>query len=101
MGDPDGALAHARSALGKDGAVMLVEPHAGDHVAENLHPSRRCPTRCPPLACTPASLAQDVGAALGAQAGEARLGAVAAQAGLTRLRRGTETPFNLVLDARP
>jgi SAM-dependent methyltransferase len=101
MGDPAGALAHARRALRPDGVVMLVEPHAGDDVADNLHPLGRLFYSVSTLVCTPASLAQEVGAALGAQAGEARLVEIAASAGFTRFRRATETPFNLVLELRP
>jgi SAM-dependent methyltransferase len=101
MGDPTGALAHARIALAPEGTVLLVEPYAGDDVADNLNPVGRLYYSASTLICTPASLSQDVGTALGAQAGEARLRAVAAEAGFTRFRRAAETPFNLVLEARP
>jgi SAM-dependent methyltransferase len=101
MGDPVGALAHARSALTPDGVVMLVEPYATDDIAGNLNSLGRLFYSASTLICTPASLSQDVGAALGAQAGEARLREVARQAGFSRFRRATETPFNLVLEARP
>jgi SAM-dependent methyltransferase len=101
MGDPVGALAHARSALAPDGVVMLVEPYATDDIAGNLNSLGRLFYSASTLICTPASLSQDVGAALGAQAGEARLREVARQAGFSRFRRATETPFNLVLEARP
>ena len=102
MGDPTGALTHARNALAPEGTVLLVEPYAGDDVADNLNPvGRLYYAEASTLICTPASLSQDVGTALGAQAGEARLRAVAAEAGFTRFRRAAETPFNLVLEARP
>jgi SAM-dependent methyltransferase len=101
MGDPTGALAHARNALAPEGTVLLVEPYAGDDVADNLNPVGRLYYSASTLICTPASLSQDVGTALGAQAGEVRLRAVAAEAGFTRFRRAAETPFNLVLEARP
>jgi SAM-dependent methyltransferase len=101
MGDPTGALAHAHDALAADGSVMLVEPFAGDRIEDNLTPLGRMFYSVSTLVCTPASLSQDVGTALGAQAGEARLTAVARQAGFTRVRRATATPFNLILEARP
>jgi SAM-dependent methyltransferase len=101
MGDPAGALTHARAALAPEGTVLLVEPYAGDDVADNLNPVGRLYYSASALICTPASLSQPVGAALGTQAGEARLRAVAAEAGFTRFRRAAETPFNLVLEARP
>jgi 2-polyprenyl-3-methyl-5-hydroxy-6-metoxy-1,4-benzoquinol methylase len=101
MGDPVGALRHAREALTPDGSVMMVEPHAADTVDGNLNPLGRLFYSASTLICTPASLSQEPGAALGAQAGQARLGEVAREAGFTRFRLATETPFNLVLEARP
>ena len=101
MGDPVGALAHTRRALADDGTVLLVEPYAGDSVAENLTPVGRVFYAASSLICTPASQSQEVGRALGAQAGEAQLRAVAEEAGFTRVRRAAETPFNLVLELRP
>ncbi|MCW0213719.1 MAG: class I SAM-dependent methyltransferase [Pseudonocardia sp.] len=101
MGDPVGALRHARQAVSDDGTVMLVEPLAGDGVADNLNPVGRLYYAASTSICTPSSLAQDVGAALGAQAGEARLRAAAEEAGFTRFRRATETPVNMVLELRP
>jgi SAM-dependent methyltransferase len=101
MGDPVGAAAHVRQSLGRDGTWMLVEPRAGDCVQENLHPLGRLFYSVSTLVCTQASLAQEVGAALGAQAGESRLREVLTQAGFTRIRRAAETPFNLILEARP
>ena len=101
MGDPVGAMKHVRETLDDDGTVMLVEPFAADTLAENLNPVGRVYYAASTLICTPSSLDQEVGLGLGAQAGEARLREVAEQAGFTRFRRATETPFNLVLEARP
>jgi SAM-dependent methyltransferase len=101
MGDPVGAMAHVRETLAEDGSVMLVEPFAADTLAENMNPVGRIFYAASTLICTPSSLDQEVGLGLGAQAGEARLRAVAEEAGFTRFRRATETPFNLVLEARP
>jgi SAM-dependent methyltransferase len=101
MGDPVGAAAHARKSLKPDGTWMLVEPFANDEVAENLTPVGRVFYSASTFICTPASLAQEVGAALGAQAGEQRLGEVARKAGFSRFRRAAETPFNIVLEGRP
>jgi len=101
MGDPVGACRHTLRALAPDGTAMLVEPNAGDRVEDNLNPVGRVFYCASTMICTPNSLDQDVGLALGAQAGEARLAAVAREAGFTRFRRAAETPFNLVLEARP
>jgi 2-polyprenyl-3-methyl-5-hydroxy-6-metoxy-1,4-benzoquinol methylase len=101
MGDPVGALSHTREAIADDGTVMLVEPYANDSLAENLNPVGRIYYAASTLICTPGSLDQEVGLALGAQAGEKRLREVAEEAGFTRFRRATETPFNLVLELRP
>jgi SAM-dependent methyltransferase len=101
MGDPIGALRHVRETLASDGTVMLVEPFAHDSLEENLNPVGRVYYAASTLICTPASLDQEVGLGLGAQAGEARLRDVAEQAGFTRFRQATATPFNLVLEARP
>lgn len=101
MGDPVGAAAHARQALESDGTVMLVEPFANDKLEDNFNPVGRMYYGASTMLCTPASLSQEVGLGLGAQAGEARLAAVAREAGFSRFRRATETPFNLVLEARP
>ena len=101
MGDPVGAAAHVRETLKEDGTWMLVEPFAHDRVEDNLNPLGRVFYSVSTLVCTPASLSQEVGAALGAQAGEARLRGVLEKAGFTRIRRATETPFNLVIEARP
>ena len=80
---------------------MIVEPYAGDRVEENLNPVGRAYYAASTLICTPCSLAQEVGLALGAQAGEARMRAVVTSAGFTRFRRAMQTPFNLVYEARP
>jgi SAM-dependent methyltransferase len=98
LGDPLGALVHARDALKSDGKVMLVEPYAGDTVEENLNPIGRLFYAASAMACTPNSLSQEVGLGLGAQAGEQRLRRLAQQAGFRGLRRATRTPVNLVLE---
>ena len=100
MGDPVGAAAHVRQSLAPNGTWMLVEPRAGDHVHDNLNPVGRLFYSVSTLVCTQASLAQEVGTALGAQAGEARLREVLTEAGFTRVRRAADTPFNIVLEAR-
>jgi SAM-dependent methyltransferase len=101
MGDPVSAARHVREALAPDGTWMIVEPAAGDRVEENLNPVGRAYYCFSALLCCPASLSQDVGLALGAQAGEARIREVVTSAGFTRFRRAAETPFNLVFEARP
>jgi 2-polyprenyl-3-methyl-5-hydroxy-6-metoxy-1,4-benzoquinol methylase len=101
MGDPTGAAAHVLRSLAPDGTWMIVEPFANDDVADNLTPVGRVFYSASTLICTPASLSQEVGAALGAQAGGARLREVVTDGGFSRFRRATETPFNLVLEARP
>jgi SAM-dependent methyltransferase len=101
MGDPVSAATHIREALAEDGTWLIVEPFAGDRVEDNLNPVGRVYYAVSTLVCTPASLDQEVGLALGAQAGEARLRDVCVAAGFTRFRRVAETPFNLVLEARP
>jgi SAM-dependent methyltransferase len=101
MGDPVGALEHVRETIDEDGSVMLVEPFAADSLTDNLNPVGRVYYAASTLICTPSSLDQEVGLGLGAQAGEQRLREVAEKAGFTRFRRATETPFNLVLEARP
>ncbi len=101
MGDPAGAARHVLSSLAPDGTWLIVEPFANDEVAGNLNPIGRLFYSVSTLVCTPASLSQEVGTALGAQAGEARLRDVVTAAGFTRFRRAAETPFNLVLEARP
>jgi SAM-dependent methyltransferase len=101
MGDPVGASAHVLETLAADGTWMIVEPYAGDRLEDNLNPVGRVYYGASTLVCTPASRDQEVGLALGAQAGEARLREVVTACGFTRFRRATETPFNLVLEARP
>ena len=101
MGDPVGAAAHVRSTLKPDGTWMLVEPYANDRPEENFNPIGRLFYSASTLICTPASLSQEVGLGLGAQAGETRLREVVTKAGFTRVRRATQTPFNLVLEVRP
>ncbi len=101
MADPVGASRHARQALKADGNCMIVEPFAGDSVEQNLNPVGRVYYGASSLVCVPVSLAKG-GPALGAQAGEKRLrNVVVEQGGFTRFRRATETPFNIVLEARP
>jgi SAM-dependent methyltransferase len=101
MGDPVGAAAHVRRSLKPDGTWLLVEPFANDRVEDNLNAVGRVFYSASTLVCTPASLSQEVGAALGAQAGEARIRQVMEQAGFARFRRATQTPFNLVYEVRP
>ena len=101
MGDPVGAATHVRQTLAPDGTWMLVEPYAGDRLADNLNPVGRLFYAASTLVCTPASRAQEVGLALGAQAGERRLTEVLTAGGFSRIRRATETPFNIVLEVRP
>lgn len=100
MGDPVGAARHANRALKPDGTVMLVEPYAEDSLDGNLNPVGRLFYAASTFICTPNSLSQEVGLGLGAQAGEARLRAVFEEAGFSRFRRATQTPFNLILEAR-
>ncbi|HEX5852317.1 MAG TPA: methyltransferase domain-containing protein [Solirubrobacteraceae bacterium] len=100
MGDPAGAARHVREQLAADGTWMVVEPFAGDAVEENLGPVGRIFYAGSTMLCTPASLSQEVGLALGAQAGEQRLTEVLNEGGLSRVRRVAETPFNIVLEAR-
>src|SRR5204863_8480271 len=103
MGDPVGIARYAREHLAPGGAVLLVEPMALDGRATNIaeNPLAALFYAASATMCTPNSLSQEVGLGLGAQAGEARLRQVLSQAGFTRIRLATETPFNLVLEARP
>jgi len=101
MGDPVGACAHVRSALASGGTLLLVEPMAGDRVEDNLNPVGAAYYGFSTLLCMPNSLSQDVGTALGAQAGEARLRDIVTSAGFTSVRRVAETPFNMVLEVIP
>jgi len=101
MGDPVGACSHVLSSLKPDGTFMVVEPAAGDTLEDNLHPLGQIYYAFSTMICTPASLAQEVGLALGAQAGEKRLTEVLEEGGFTRVRRAAEMPTNMVLEARP
>ncbi|MGH9115842.1 MAG: class I SAM-dependent methyltransferase, partial [Acidimicrobiales bacterium] len=101
MGDPAGAARHVRDSLAGDGTWMIVEPAAGDQVVDNLNPVGRAYYAFSTLLCTPCSLSQEVGLALGAQAGEARIREIVVDAGFTRFRRVAETPFNIIYEARP
>ncbi|HUF03379.1 MAG TPA: class I SAM-dependent methyltransferase [Aridibacter sp.] len=100
MGDPVGAAAQVKESLAEGGSWMIVEPFAGDSVTENLNPIGRVYYSASTLICTPASLSQEVGLALGAQAGEARLRDVVKEGGFGSLKRTAETPFNIILEAR-
>jgi SAM-dependent methyltransferase len=99
MEDPVGAARHVRESLAQDGTFMIVEPFAGDTPEDNHNPVGRVFYAASTMICVPHSLSQQ-GPALGAQAGEARLREVANAGGLTRFRRATATPFNLILEAR-
>jgi SAM-dependent methyltransferase len=101
MGDPLSAAQHVLRSLAADGTWLIVEPFANDKVEDNLNPVGRVFYNASTMICVPASLAQDVGLGLGAQAGESAIGAIATEAGFGSFRRATETPFNLVLEARP
>ncbi len=100
LGDPVGAAAHIRSVLKPSGAWMIVEPYADDRLEANFNPVGRAYFAASTLLCTPCSLSQEGGMALGAQAGEARLRAIVTGAGFGKFRRAAETPFNLVFEAR-
>lgn len=100
MGDPVGAAQHAKQSLKANGTVLLVEPAAGDTVNDNINPVSRLYYAASTAVCTPCSLSQEVGLALGAQAGEKRLSDVMKDAGFNKLRRASETPFNIVLEAK-
>jgi SAM-dependent methyltransferase len=101
MGDPVGAARRIRQALAPDGALLLVEPNAGDALEQNLNPVGRAFYGLSTVICTPGSLAQEVGLGLGGQAGERQLAIVLHKAGFSHVRRATETPFNIILEARP
>lgn len=100
MGDPVGAGKHVRESLARDGSWMIVEPFAHDRLQDNLNPVGRIYYGASTMICTPASLSQEVGLGLGAQAGEMRLRKVALDAGFSHFRRATETPFNMVFEVR-
>jgi SAM-dependent methyltransferase len=100
LGDPVGAARHAFQAMADNGSVLLVEPHAGDRIEQNLNPVGRLFYAASTAFCTPNSLSQEVGSAIGAQAGEARHADIMFKAGFRKFRRATETPFNLIFEAR-
>src|SRR6202035_3387797 len=95
MGDPVGAMKHVRETMAKDGTCMLVEPFANDRLEDNLNPVGRMYYAASTMICTPASLDQEVGLGLGAQAGEARLSKLLTSAGFKRVPRAAETPFHI------
>jgi SAM-dependent methyltransferase len=101
MGDPVGAGKHVKETLGKGGSWMIVEPFAHDNLKDNLNPVGCVFYHASTFICTPASLSQEVGLGLGAQAGEYRLRQVATEAGFNSFRRATETPFNMIFEVRP
>jgi hypothetical protein len=101
MGDPVGAATHVRKALKEDGTWMIVEPFAHDDLKDNLNPVGRLYYSFSTLLCTPCSRSQEVALCLGAQSGEKRIREVVEAAGFRRFRRATETPFNVVYEARP
>ncbi len=101
MGDPVGAARHVHETLAPDGTWMIVEPFASDKLCDNLNPVGRVYYAASTMICTPASMAQEVGLGLGAQAGEYRLRQVVTSGGFSKFRRAAETPFNMVLEARP
>jgi 2-polyprenyl-3-methyl-5-hydroxy-6-metoxy-1,4-benzoquinol methylase len=101
MGDPASAARHVRETIAPDGTWMIVEPAAGDRVEDNVNPVGRAYYGFSTLLCTPSSLSEEVGLALGAQAGEAKIRDVVTAAGFTRFRRAAQTPFNLVFEAKP
>ena len=101
MGDPVGAARHVRQTLKPDGSWMIVEPAAGDRLEDNLNPVSRMYYAASTMICVPTSLDQPVGAAFGAQAGFAKLSSAITEGGFGKVRKATETPFNMVLEARP
>jgi SAM-dependent methyltransferase len=101
MGDPVGAASHVRRSLAREGTWMVVEPFANDQLKDNLNPVGRVYYSFSTLLCTPCSRSQEVGLCLGAQAGESRIREVVTSAGFRRFRRASETPFNIVYEARP
>ena len=101
MGDPVGAARHVRKTLNSDGSWMIVEPAAGDQLEDNLNPVSRMFYAASTMICVPTSLNQPVGAAFGAQAGFGKLSSAITQGGFGKVRKATETPFNMILEARP
>ena len=100
MGNPSGAASHVLKTLKPNGTWMIVEPFANDNVEENLNPVGRIFYAASSLVCVPASLAYN-GPALGAQAGERRISELVKAAGFSHLKRATQTPFNLIYEAKP
>lgn len=100
LGDPLGAAKHAFRSLAEDGSLLLVEPYAGDSIEQNLNPVGRLFYAASTAFCTPNSLSQEVGSAIGAQAGEPRYADIVFQAGFRKFKRATQTPFNLIFEAR-
>jgi SAM-dependent methyltransferase len=101
MGDPRGAAAHIRRILKDDGTWMIVEPMASDRPEENLGPVSRLYYNASTMICVPTSLDQEVGEGLGAQAGQAKVAEIVSRGGFSKVRRATEGPFNMILEARP
>jgi cyclopropane fatty-acyl-phospholipid synthase-like methyltransferase len=101
MGDPVGALSRAQEMLKPDGTCMMVEPFAHDGLEANLNPVGRVYYSFSTTVCTPSAMSQEGGMSLGAQAGERKIREIVQAAGFTQFRRATETPFNLILEARP
>jgi len=101
MGDPKGCARHMHRILNADGTWMIVEPIAGERPEDNMNPVGRLYYNASTMVCVPTSLDQEVGEGLGAQAGEAKLSEVIRSGGFARVRRATEGPFNMVLEARP
>lgn len=101
MPDPLGAAKHIRESLKTDGTFLLVEPYANDRLEDNINPVGRLYYAVSTVVCVPHSMTEEPRTALGAQAGEARLTEILHEAGFTRVRRATETPFNLIIEARP
>ena len=99
MGDPRGCARHMRQILAPEGSWMIVEPIAGDNPEENMNPVGRLYYNASTMICVPTSLDQEVGEGLGAQAGEARLSQIVREGGFRNVRRATEGPFNMVLEA--
>lgn len=100
MGDPVSAARHVRETLADDGTWMIVEPFVADAIADNLNPVGRVFYSASTMICVPCSLSQPGAMGLGAQAGERRLQQVVEQGGFGKLRRATQTPFNLIFEAR-
>lgn len=101
MGDPVGAAKHVRESLKSDGTWMIVEPYANEHVEENINPVGRIFYNASSMICVPSAISQEVGLALGAQAGDSKLHEIVSSGGFKQFRRAIQTPFNRVFEARP